>query len=215
MKKKQKAFLIIGTTVFDIIVLFCLIFQNNIYEYMLDQNKLRQQNEYAINDNRAIKFNDSNIIDDTVSDVLVLAEDELVREEVYEGMTIEELSEKLDRSLNSDLKGKGTLIASYSLEKGVDPYLATAIMLHETGCEWECSYLVRQCNNVGGQKGIGCGAYSYFETLDLGIQGFIDNLYKNYVAYGLVTAEQINPKYAESTTWAANVNRYVAKIKNN
>ena len=30
------------------------------------------------------------------------------------------------------MSGKGELIASYSLEKGVDPYIATAIILQET-----------------------------------------------------------------------------------
>ena len=72
---------------------------------------------------------------------------------VYDGMTIEELSDKLDRALNSDVSGKGNLIATHSLEMGVDPYVATAILLHETGCKWNCSRLVRECNNVVGQKG--------------------------------------------------------------
>ena len=62
------------------------------------------------------------------------------RVEVYEGMTIEELTDKLNRSLNSNVAGYGNLFATYSLEKGVDPYLAVAIMLHETGCKWKCSY---------------------------------------------------------------------------
>ena len=34
-----------------------------------------------------------------------------------------------------------------------DSYVAVAIMLHETGCKSNCSSLVRNCNNVGGQKG--------------------------------------------------------------
>ena len=45
------------------------------------------------------------------------------------------------------------------------------------------------------------------------IKGFLDNLYYNYYAYGLTTAESMNSKYAESTTWAAQVNSYVATIK--
>mgnify|MGYP002511620479 CR=1 FL=1 len=40
-------------------------------------------------------------------------------------------------------------------------YLAVAIVLHETGCKWTCSKLVRECNNVGGMKGSGCGSYGY------------------------------------------------------
>lgn len=132
---------------------------------------------------------------------------------VYDGKTLDQLSETLNKSLNSTISGKGYLIASYSLEKGVDPYMATAIILHETGCKWNCSYLVRECNNVGGQKGSGCGSYSRFNSLDEGIKAFIDNLYNNYISYGLTTPEEINPKYAEDFNWSKNVNKYIETIK--
>ena len=132
---------------------------------------------------------------------------------VYDDMTLEELANKLNRSLNSDISGKGYLIASYSLEMGVDPYVATAIMLHETGCKWNCSYLVKACNNVGGQKGYGCGSYSAFPSLDEGIIAFIDNLSYNYANYGLKTPEQINTKYASDPSWAQKVNNYIDIIR--
>ena len=48
---------------------------------------------------------------------------------VYDGMTLNELTEKLNRSLKSTIAGKGDVFASYSLERGVDPYLAVSIML--------------------------------------------------------------------------------------
>lgn len=151
----------------------------------------------------------------------ILVEEEPVQTEVrnvvYDNMTIEELSEKLDRSLNSTLSGKGYAFATISLELGVDPYLAVAIVLEETGCKWNCSALVTQCNNVGGQKGgvtrCNGGAYRYYSTLDEGIYGFIDNLARNYYAQGLTTPEQMNSKYAASTSWAAKVNNYIEKIK--
>lgn len=133
---------------------------------------------------------------------------------VYDGLTIEELSAKLDRTLSYDLAGKGHLYASYCLEKGVDPYLAVAISMEETGCKWGCSRLVKTCNNVGGMKGLGCGSYGYFNTIDDGIKAFIDNIERNYVAYGLTTAETMNPKYAENPMWSRNVNNYIEKIRN-
>jgi len=133
---------------------------------------------------------------------------------VYEGLTLEELSSKLDRTLSSTLSGKGHLYAAYSLEKGVDPYLAVAITMEETGCAWGCSNLVVSCNNVGGMKGSGCGQYAAFSSIDDGIRAFIDNIARNYVAYGLTTAETMNPKYAENPRWASNVNAYIEKIKN-
>lgn len=137
------------------------------------------------------------------------------RNEVYEGMTIEELTDKLNRTLSSDLSGMGSSFANYSIELGVDPYLAVAIAMHETGCTWNCSSLMKQCNNVGGQKGEGCGAYKAYDSLDAGIYGFISNIKVNYVDYGLTTAEAMNPKYAEDPTWSSKVNNYIEKIRNN
>lgn len=137
------------------------------------------------------------------------------RKEVYNGMTMDELAAKLNRSLNSTISGKGELIASYSLEKGVDPYLAMGIMLLETGCKWTCSGLVRSCNNVGGQKGSpNCSnGYRSYPTLDDGIRGFIDNLANNYYAVGLTTPEAMNHKYAESSTWAMKVRNYMREVE--
>ena len=140
------------------------------------------------------------------------------RTEVYDNMTLEELAAKINRNLGDGyIASKGELIASYCIEKGVVPYIAVAIMLHETGCRAKCSNLVRQCNNVGGQKGSpGCGggAYKSFSTLDEGIYGFVNNLYKNYYAHGLNTVETIAPRYAEGNTWAGKINWYVNLIKN-
>ena len=140
----------------------------------------------------------------------------LVEPIVYDGLTMNQLAEKLNRSLKSNISSKGYLIASYSLQLGIDPYIATAIILHETGCNGTCSSLVRECNNVGGQKGspsCGGGAYKAYATLDEGIMGYLDNLYRNYYSKGLNTVETIGPKYAASTTWASQVNNYIALIK--
>jgi len=135
---------------------------------------------------------------------------------VYDGMTLDQLSTKLDKSLKSVLAGKGSLYASYSLQMGVDPYVALAITLHETGCNGTCSKLVRECNNVGGMKGSpGCngGSYKKFETIDEGIKAYIDNLSKNYYKKGLDTVEEINTKYAASTTWSGKIYYYIDLIK--
>ena len=138
------------------------------------------------------------------------------RIEVYEGRTIEELAALLDRSLKGALAGKGMLIGSYCLETGVDPVVATAIMLHETGCNSKCSVLTTQCNNVGGQKGYprcGNGSFKRYDTLDDGIKGVINNLSWNYYGIGLNTIDAIAPKYAEGNTWAGKIHYYVNKIR--
>lgn len=130
---------------------------------------------------------------------------------VYDNLTMDELTNKLNRNLNSTLAGKGNLYAKYSIEYGVDPYLALAISLHETGCNAECSKLVKNKNNVGGMMGRN-GALS-FATLDEGIKKFIKNIKKNYYDYGLTTAEEMNPKYAADKSWAKQVNGYIETIK--
>lgn len=141
------------------------------------------------------------------------------RVEVYEGMTLEELGEKINRNLGTGyLSGKGSLIASKCIELGVDPYIVTAIILHETGCKYNCSTLVKQCNNVGGQKGApscGGGSYKYYATLDDGIVGHIENLYYNYFSKGRTTVETIAPIYAASTAWSGKINWYVNLIRAN
>ena len=156
------------------------------------------------------------INEEMVSDEIITTPE--IKEEkiiVYENMTYEELVDKLNRTLSSDLTGMGYAYATYSLELGVDPYLAVAISMHETGCTWNCSYLLKACNNVGGQKGEGCGEYKAYDTLEEGIYGFISNIKNKYVDYGLLTAEQMNPKYAEDPMWASKVNKYIEKIRNN
>lgn len=144
-----------------------------------------------------------------------IAEAVSLRLEVFDGLTMDELSAKLNKSLgNAVLADKGNLIASYCLSKGVDPYLATAIMIHETGRG--TSTMARQCYNVAGQKGSpSCmGSYRGYATIDDGIRGAIDNLYNNYYARGLNTPETIGPKYAESGTWVSMINGYINSIRN-
>lgn len=140
------------------------------------------------------------------------------RVEVYEGMTLEELGDKLNRNLGNDIvAGKGMLIAAECVNKGVDPYVATAILLHETGCGSSCSNLARVCYNFGGQKGgpsCNGGAFKKFNSIDEGLVGLINNLYKNYYSIGLNTVEKIAPKYCEGDTWAGKINWFVDKIRN-
>ena len=143
--------------------------------------------------------------------------EEIFVEVLYEGLTVDELALKLNKSLKSNLKGTGNLFAKYSIEYEVDPYLAVSISLLETGCKWGCSRLVRECNNVGGMKGNpGCfgGNFRKFETLEDGIEAFIKLLSTGYYKKGLTTPELMEKKYAGgSNTWAAKVNNYINQVK--
>lgn len=212
MKAKQKAIVFSITAFLDILLVSLIAVQVN-KSNMIEQKYLEKANDQTVVQKLEETKTNNNVIEEKVDAVLLSTEKEIVRDEVYDGMTIEELASKLDRSLNSTISGKGTLIATHSIELGIDPYLVTGIMLLETGCKWDCSYLVKQCNNVGGQKGSGCGSYAAYPTLDEGIIGYIDNLYYNYYSKGLTTPELMNSKYAASNTWAIKVNNYIEQIK--
>lgn len=137
---------------------------------------------------------------------------------IYEGMTITELTNKLNNSLNGYLTNTGYFFAKYTKDTGIDPYLSVAIVLLETGCKWTCSSLTTQCNNIGGLKGgksCNGGAYSKYDTLEEGIQGYLGIIYNNYYLQGLTTPETMAHKYAASPEWANKVNRYIAEIRNN
>lgn len=133
---------------------------------------------------------------------------------IYDNLTLTELVDKLNRNLNSTLSNTGYYFANYYLKTGLDPYLSVAIVLLETGCKWSCSALVQKCNNIGGLRGGDCsGGFKSFNTLEEGIDGYLDILYNNYYSQGLTTAELMNSKYASSTEWSVKVNKYIAQIK--
>ena len=217
---QYKAFEIEGNT-----VAYETVTMNDLSTGRVEEVKNQNKNETSID---TVDESNDNIVEDATTEEVVI-EDELedvktyeevstvpVDPIVYDGLTMGQLADKLNRSLKSTISGKGYLIASYSLQLGIDPYMATAIILHETGCNGTCSRLVRECNNVGGQKGgpsCGGGSYKAYTTLDEGIMGYLDNLYRNYYSYGLTTPETIGPKYAASTTWVSKVNNYIALIR--
>lgn len=202
MNFKKKLSILLTT--FDVIVIIFVVMIKSHSTLNIDTKETKTAANVLINSSSALDKYKNEEIQQYINSRPVI---------VYDNMTIEQLSAKLDRVLKSTMSGKGSLIASYSLEKGVDPYLATAIILLETGCNSKCSKMVNICNNVGGQKGSGCGSYQAFPTLDDGIMSFVDNLNKNYFNKGLTTPETIGPKYAASPKWSFKVNNYISKIK--
>lgn len=135
---------------------------------------------------------------------------------IYEGMTVTELTNKLNKSLGSYLTNTGYFFAKYTKDTGINPYLSVAIVLLETGCKWGCSTITVECNNIGGMKGTNkCGnrEYSQYETLEEGIEAYLNNIYYNYYLLGLDTPEKMSSKYAASSTWASKVNIYIKEIR--
>ena len=184
------------TKEFGVLVVLLILIGTNITYLKYSDEKIEKNVKEIVDENKAESMDSTKI--------------------VYDNMTLDELAEKLDKSLNSDVKGQGYIFAKYSIETGVDPYLAVAVMLQETGCKWNCSYLASKCNNYGGQKGApGCngGSYKKFDTQEEGIKSYITNLYDNYISKGLTTPEQINKRYASDPNWSKKINRYINEIK--
>lgn len=137
---------------------------------------------------------------------------------IYEGLTLTELTNKLNKSLSGYLTNTGYFFAKNTKATGMDPYLSVAIVLLETGCKWTCSYLTTACNNIGGLKGgTSCngGSYSKYETLDDGIAGYLGIIYNNYYLKGMDTPEKMASTYAASPVWAQKVNTYIEELRNN
>lgn len=136
---------------------------------------------------------------------------------IYEGMTLTELTNKLNNHLKGYLTNTGYFFAKYTKDTGVDPYLNVAIVLLETGCKWTCSSLTTQCNNIGGLKGgksCNGGSYSKYDTLDEGIKGYLNIIYNNYYLKGMDTPEKMASTYAASPVWAQKVNTYINELRN-
>ncbi len=141
--------------------------------------------------------------------------EEYKKNNYYNEEKIDDIIIKVNKYLNSKLKNKGEFIVKYSIEKGVDPYLSASVILLETGCRWNCSKVVKNCNNVGGNVGkpsCGKGKYRKFDTIDDGIK-FAINVLSNYYKKGKTTPEKIGPKYASSSKWAEKVNKYIKLLK--
>lgn len=204
MKIDQKKTAIFLVLLVDFLIIF-MIFDTLLEEN--DQVSAKTINDIALSKNNLLTITEtSKIVDKSIK------EEERKALIVYDNMTLKELSVKLEKSMNSNLKGKGELFASYSIELGLDPYLALAVVLHETGCSYNCSNLVKNNNNIGGLKGSN-GKYLKFNSIDEGIKGYLDILYKNYYSKGLTTPELMNKRYAESKSWSSKINWYIEKIK--
>lgn len=132
-------------------------------------------------------------------------------EPTYDGQTLSEIAAKLNSHFKGSLANMGELLASLCIEKGMDPYLLAAISVHETGNGLSSAALYKY--NYGG---IMCsGSLCSYSSPEEGITKFVDVVYYGYFSKGLVTAEQMNPKYATSTTWVTQVNNHYNKLKNN
>lgn len=142
-----------------------------------------------------------------------LIKDKEIKVIIYDGMSYDEATMHFESKMNGYIDGYGSYFFNKAYNLGVDPYMSLAIMMHETGCKWTCSYIARNCNNFGGMKGAGCGSYQKFKTKEEGIDSFLNNLKYNYIDKGLTTPVAINTIYAENKAWHVTINRYMEELK--
>lgn len=98
--------------------------------------------------------------------------------------------------LKGRLSGKESQFAKYGQKYGVDPALAMAIAMWETGNG--TSKMLRDKKNVGGMYDSRNETFFRFDSIEQGIESMIRNLYKNYTSQGLKTIAAIQKKYAPS-----------------
>lgn len=89
--------------------------------------------------------------------------------------------------------GKKQAFLDAAEKSGIDPVLLIAIAMNETG--WGTSSAVVNKNNPGGIMVPG-GGLRVFSTIEEGIDYMASNLYRNYIAKGIVTIPEIGAKYA-------------------
>ncbi len=99
------------------------------------------------------------------------------------------------------------MIISKANNVGINPDICLAIARLETG--WFKSYLYVNYNNPGGLM-CGDGNPMYFNSIEDGVDFFINNLHKNYFQIGLTSPETIGPKYCpNSQHWIDSVNSLI------
>ena len=131
---------------------------------------------------------------------------------IFDGLTLTELTNKLNKSLKSNLTNTGYFYADYTRKTGLDPYIAVAITLEETGCSsvYGCASWAVSRNNWGGMIG-----FSY-TTLNKGLEAHLNNLYYGYWSKGLTNVDSIAHKYNPSNEfeYARKIRNWIEVVKN-
>ena len=98
-----------------------LVVVSSAFIFANDKNDVFEEKIYVLNE----EVKDGRVDNTKDEELEEEVKEEIPEEEidpiVYDNMTLTELSDKLNKSLNSDMSGYGNFIASYTIEKGIDP----------------------------------------------------------------------------------------------
>ena len=105
-------------------IMFVLLAVISYFAYIKYNDEKRELLKKEIQDKISLKT-PSEIPEENKKLEFIATEDGIpvFNEIVFDGLTIDELTKKLDKSLTSNLTGTGKLFAEKSIEYGVDPYL--------------------------------------------------------------------------------------------
>ena len=146
----------------------------------------------------------------------IIEEEEIVE---YNGENFEKIGKKIEKHLEkTPLEGYGQYIAKQSVNKGVNPYLISSMIIINSNCKIQCTAIVDKCYNVGDLKGTmgGCfgGTYKKYYSFEDGVDDLINYVLTNFYANDLKTPTAIYKKYEKNSAWAYKVSRYMERIKN-
>jgi hypothetical protein len=183
---------------------------------------------YGINQANILMFNNNfmiylNPVDKPVEPTPVKEDDDKKEEDntvvdtKYNGENYDAIGKKIDKYCKkTPLEGYGEYIAKTSINKGVNPYLISGILLESTNCKIECSVIFKECNNATGMKGSpGCfgGAYKKYEKIEDSIYDVVNLISKDYYTKEMQAPYKMYKTYGRNSSWALKVSNFMDAIK--
>lgn len=156
--------------------------------------KLLEQKNKTLNDGMTIAKNQMSVLSKMPKTSTTSTSSSSTSVKVGGGKNV--TASQLDSMLGGVLKGHGADYLKYSQQYNVDPALAAAISISETG--HGTSYAARVQNNPGGimDWNNNWKTVKQFSSLEEGIKYQIKNLKDTYISQGLTSIEAIGSKYA-------------------
>lgn len=143
--------------------------------------------------------------------------EEKVVDTSYNGESAEVIGKKIDKYCSKTLlEGYGEYIAKTSINKGVNPYLISGIILESTNCKVECSVIFKECNNASGIKGNpGCfgGMYKSYSKIEDSISDIVNSISHDFYTPEMQAPYKMYKDYGKTSSWALKVSNYIDAIK--
>lgn len=179
---------------------------------------------YGINEANVLMFNNNFMIYLNHEDKPGSIEEEDSKEEEnvpidtkFNGESIESIGKKIDKYCKKTVfEGYGEYIAKSSINKGVNPYLITGIILESSNCKIECSVIFKECNNATGMKGSpGCfgGSYKEYNKIEDSISDVVNYISKEFYTPEMQAPYKMYKDYGKTSAWALKVNNFMDAIK--